>query len=223
MPYMPASRALEGLTVIDMTHARAGPVCVRQLGDWGANVVRIERPGNPEDFSARHEADFQNKHRNKRGMALNLRSDEGRAILYKMIERTDVLVENFRPDVKKRLKFDYEMLRNKNPRLIYASISAFGQDGPYQDRPGVDQVVQGMSGLMSVTGEPGRGPMRVGIPISDIVTGLYAALGILTALHERERSGEGQWVQASLLESQMFMLDLQALPDLLVLVMPKHG
>jgi len=210
MGYTPASLALEGLTVIDMTHARAGPVCVRQLADWGANVVRIERPGNPEDFSARHEADFQNKHRNKRGMALNLRSDEGRAILYRMIEQTDVLVENFRPDVKTRLKFDYETLRSRNPRLIYASISAFGQDGPYQDRPGVDQVVQGMSGLMSVTGEPGRGPMRVGIPISDIVTGLYSALGILTALVERQKSGQGQWVQASLLESQTFMLDLQA-------------
>jgi len=222
MGYTPASKALEGLTVIDMTHARAGPVCVRQLADWGANVVRIERPGNPEDFAARHEADFQNKHRNKRGMALNLRSEEGRAILYRMIERTDVLVENFRPDVKTRLKFDYETLRSKNPRLIYASISAFGQDGPYQDRPGVDQVVQGMSGLMSVTGEPGRGPMRVGIPISDIVTGLYSALGILTALVERQRSGEGQWVQSSLLESQTFMLDLQAARYLVEGVVPKQ-
>ena len=134
--------------------------------------MRIERPGNPEDFSGRHEADFQNKHRNKRGMALNLRSEEGRAILYRLVEKADVLVENFRPDVKARLGFDYETLKANNPRLIFASISAFGQDGPYKDRPGVDQVVQGMSGLMSVTGEPGRGPMRVGIPISDIVTGL---------------------------------------------------
>ena len=223
MPYMPASRALEGLTVIDMTHARAGPVCVRQLADWGANVVRIERPGNPEDFSARHEADFQNKHRNKRGMALNLRTDEGRAILYKMIERTDVLVENFRPDVKTRLKFDYETLRLKNPRLIYASISAFGQNGPYQDRPGVDQVVQGMSGLMSVTGEPGRGPMRVGIPISDIVTGLFTALGIMTALVERNKSSKGQWVQSSLLECQTFMLDLSAARYLVDGVVPKQA
>src|SRR5262245_6708279 len=210
MAHQPASRALAHLTVLDLTHARAGPVCVRQLADWGANVVRIERPGNPEDFSARHEADFQNKHRNKRGMALNLRSDEGREILYRLVEKSDVLVENFRPDVKARLGFDYETLRAKNPRLIYASISAFGQDGPYKDRPGVDQVVQGISGLMSITGEPGRGPMRVGIPISDIVTGLYAASGILTALIARQRSYLGQWVQASLLESQTFMLDLQA-------------
>jgi crotonobetainyl-CoA:carnitine CoA-transferase CaiB-like acyl-CoA transferase len=223
MPHQPASRALAGLTVLDLTHARAGPVCVRQLGDWGANVVRIERPGNPEDFSARHEADFQNKHRNKRGMALNLRSEEGRAILYRMVVQADVLVENFRPDVKARLGFDYETLRAKNPRLVYASISAFGQDGPYKDRPGVDQVVQGMSGLMSITGEPGRGPMRVGIPIADIVTGLYAANGILTALVERATSNLGQWVQASLLESQIFMLDLQAARYLVDGVVPKQA
>jgi formyl-CoA transferase len=199
MPHKPASRALEGLTVLDLTHARAGPVCVRQLGDWGANVVRIERPGNPEDFSGRHEADFQNKHRNKRAMALNLRSKEGRAILYRLVGRSDVLVENFRPDVKARLGFDYETLKSKNARFILASISAFGQDGPYKDRP-----------------------MRVGIPISDIITGVYAAMGILTALYEREKSGEGQWVQTSLLESQTFMLDLQAARYLVDGVVPKQ-
>jgi formyl-CoA transferase len=222
MPYQPASRALEGLVVLDLTHARAGPICVRQLGDWGANVIRIERPGNPEDFSGRHEADFQNKHRNKRGMALNLRSAEGRAVLYRLIERTDVLVENFRPDVKARLGFDYETLKRRNPRIILASISAFGQDGPYKDLPGVDQVVQGMSGLMSVTGEPERGPMRVGIAICDIVTGLYAALGILTALYERQKSGQGQWVQASLLESTMFTMDLHAARYLMEGHVPKQ-
>jgi crotonobetainyl-CoA:carnitine CoA-transferase CaiB-like acyl-CoA transferase len=220
--YKPASHALEGLVVLDLTHARAGPVCVRQLADWGANVIRIERPGNPEDFSARHDSDFQNKHRNKRGIALNLRDGEGRAILYRLVERADVLVENFRPDVKIRLGFDYATLRGKNPRIILASVSAFGQDGPYKDRPGVDQVVQGMSGLMSVTGEPGRGPMRVGIPIADIVTGLFAANGILTALIERQNSGSGQWVQTSLLESQMFMLDLQAARYLVDGVVPKQ-
>src|SRR5262245_55623728 len=210
MPHQPASRALQGLIVLDLTHARAGPICVRQLADWGANVVRIERPGNPEDFAGRHEADFQNKHRNKRGIALNLRSEEGRAVLHRMVARADIVVENFRPDVKARLGFDYETLKAKNPRIILASISAFGQDGPYRERPGVDQVIQGMSGLMSVTGEPGRGPMRVGIAIADIVTGLFTAIGILTALIERQRSNEGQWVQASLLECQTFMLDLQA-------------
>jgi crotonobetainyl-CoA:carnitine CoA-transferase CaiB-like acyl-CoA transferase len=183
---------------------------VRQLADWGANVIKIERPGNPEDFAGRHEADFQNKHRNKRSLALNLRSDEGRSVFYRLVTQADVVVENFRPDVKERLGFDYETLQAKNPRIILASISAFGQDGPYKHLPGVDQVIQGMSGLMSVTGEPGRGPMRVGIAISDIVTGLYAALGILTALYERQKSNEGQWVQASLLESQLFTMDLQA-------------
>src|ERR1043166_3380190 len=223
MPHLPASSALKDLTVIDMTHARAGPVCVRQLGDWGANVVRIERPGNPEDFSQRHEPDFQNKHRNKRAMALNLRSDEGRAILYHMIGKSDVVVENFRPDVKARLGFDYETLKGKNKRIILASISAFGQDGPYRDRPGVDQVMQGMSGIMSINGEPGRGPMRVGIPISDIVTGMFTAMGILTALHEREKSGEGQWVQCSLLEAATFFLDLQAAKFLVDGVVPKQA
>jgi crotonobetainyl-CoA:carnitine CoA-transferase CaiB-like acyl-CoA transferase len=222
MPHQPAARALAGLTVLDFTHARAGPICVRQLADWGADVIKIERPGNPEDFAGRHEADFQNKHRNKRSLALNLRSEEGRAILYRMAARADVVVENFRPDVKTRLGFDYETLKGKNARLVYASISAFGQDGPYKDRPGVDQVIQGMSGLMSVTGEPGRGPMRVGIAISDIVTGLYAAIGILTALIERQTSNAGQWVQASLLESQIFTMDLQAARYLVDGVVPKQ-
>jgi crotonobetainyl-CoA:carnitine CoA-transferase CaiB-like acyl-CoA transferase len=222
MTYTPASRALQDLVVLDLTHARAGPVCVRQLADWGANVIRIERPGDPADIAGRHEADFQNKHRNKRGMALNLRSPQGREILHRLAKQADVLVENFRPDVKERLGFGYETIKAINPRLIYASISAFGQDGPYKARPGVDQIVQGMSGLMSITGEPGRGPMRVGIPIADIVTGLHAALGILVALHERERSNEGQWMQASLLESQMFMLDLQAARYLVDGVVPKQ-
>jgi crotonobetainyl-CoA:carnitine CoA-transferase CaiB-like acyl-CoA transferase len=222
MPYKPASRALLNLTVLDLTHARAGPVCVRQLADWGADVIRIERPGDPADFSGRHEADFQNKHRNKRGMALNLRDPQGRDILYRLAKRADVLVENFRPDVKDRLGFDYATLKAINPRLVYASISAFGQDGPYKARPGVDQIVQGISGLMSITGEPGRGPMRVGIPIADIVTGLHAALGILVALVERSISNQGQWMQASLLESQMFMLDLQAARYLVDGVVPKQ-
>jgi formyl-CoA transferase len=222
MTYTPASRALQDLVVLDLTHARAGPVCVRQLADWGANVIRIERPGDPADIAGRHEADFQNKHRNKRGMALNLRNPQGREVLYRLAKQADVLVENFRPDVKERLGFSYETLKAINPRLVYASISAFGQDGPYKARPGVDQIIQGMSGLMSITGEPGRGPMRVGIPIADIVTGLHTALGIMVALYEREKSNEGQWVQASLLESQIFMLDLQAARYLVDGVVPKQ-
>ena len=210
MPYQPASTALQDLIVLDLTHARAGPVCVRQLADWGANVIRIDRTGNPEDFSGRHEADFQNKHRNKRGLALNLKSDEGRAVLHRLAEKADVVVENFRPDVKQRLGFDYETLKSKNPRIILASISAFGQDGPYKDIPGVDQIVQGMSGLMSVTGQPGQGPMRTGAAIADVGAGLFAALGIMTALLERERSGKGQWVQSSLLQAGIALLDFQA-------------
>ena len=209
------STALESLKVLDLTRVRAGPTCVRQLADWGAKVIKIEMPENgpsstQTDFSARHDPDFQNLHRNKRAMTLNLKSPDGVAVLRRMVERADVIVENYRPDVKTRLGIDYDTLSVVNPRLIYASISGFGQDGPYRDRPGVDQIAQGMSGLMSVTGEPGRGPMRVGTALADLSAGLFAAIGILTALYERERSGRGQWVQTSLLQAQIFMLDFQA-------------
>jgi crotonobetainyl-CoA:carnitine CoA-transferase CaiB-like acyl-CoA transferase len=215
MSHQPASRALESVTVLDLTRVRSGPTCVRQLGDWGANVIKVEmREADPtastqSDFSARHDADFQNLHRNKRGLTLDLKKPEGVAILHRLAERADVLVENYRPDVKKRLRIDYDTLKAINPRLIYASISGFGQDGPYAKRPGVDQIAQGMSGLMSITGEPGRGPMRVGIALADLSAGLFAAMGILTALYEREKSNQGQWVQTSLLQAQMFMLDFQ--------------
>ena len=210
MPHQPASQALKHLNVIDMTHVRTGPVCVKQLADWGANVWRIERVGNPSDFSARHNFDFQHTHRNKRALALDLKSKEGRAVLHRMVEKADIIVENYRPDVKHRLGIDYETLAAINPRLIYASISAFGQDGPYKDRPGVDQIIQGMSGLMSVTGAADGPPTRAGIPIADITAGLFAALGVMTALVERGISGKGQWVRTSLLEAQIFMMDLQA-------------
>jgi formyl-CoA transferase len=212
---MRASTALETLTVLDLTRVRAGPTCVRQLADWGAQVIKIEMPeegggATQTDFAARHEADFQNLHRNKRGMTLNLKSPEGIAVLQRMVEKVDVVVENYRPDVKHRLGIDYAALSKINPRLIYASISGFGEDGPYRDRPGVDQIAQGMSGLMSVTGEPGRGPMRVGTALADLSAGIFAAMGILVALYERERSGLGQWIQTSLLQAQIFMLDFQA-------------
>jgi formyl-CoA transferase len=188
---------------------------VRQLSDWGANIIKVEMregPGNEggADFSARTDPDFQNLQRGKRSIALNLKTPEGLEILYRMAAKADVVVENFRPDVKTRLKIDYDTLSKINPRIIYASISGFGQDGPYVNRPGVDQIAQGMSGLMSFTGEPGRGPMRVGIAVADLSAGLFAALGILTALYERETSGKGQWVQTSLLQAMMFMLDFQA-------------
>lgn len=208
-----ASSALRGLTVIDLTRVRAGPTCVRQLADWGAEVIKVEARDDgdgPQDFSARHDPDFQNLHRNKRAMTLDLKQPEGVAILRRLVEHADVLVENYRPDVKFRLGIDYETLKEINPRLVYASISGFGQDGPYRERPGVDQIAQGMSGLMSITGEPGRGPMRVGIALADLSAGLFAALGILVALYERQGSGLGQRVETSLLQAQTFMLDFQA-------------
>ena len=215
MTHASASTALETITVLDLTRVRAGPTCVRQLADWGAKVIKIEMPeeggsATQTDFSARHEADFQNLHRNKRGMTLNLKSADGIAVLQRMVAQADVIVENYRPDVKHRLGIDYAALSAVNPRLIYASISGFGEDGPYRDRPGVDQIAQGMSGLMSVTGEPGRGPMRVGTALADLSAGIFGAMGILVALYERERSGRGQWVQTSLLQAQIFMLDFQA-------------
>jgi len=210
MTYQPASKALEGLVVLDMTHMRAGPVCVRQLADWGANVIKIDRPGDPPDFSGRQEGDYQNKHRNKRSIAIDLKSKRGQAVLHRLVQSADIIVENFRPNIKRKLKFDYETLQKLNPKIILCSISAFGQDGPYQDRVGVDQIIQGMSGLMSINGIPGQGPLRVGIPIVDICAGLYAALGITTALVERNKSGRGQWVQTSLIECMMFFLDIQA-------------
>ncbi|MFL5419900.1 MAG: CaiB/BaiF CoA transferase family protein [Myxococcales bacterium] len=214
MPAPRASTALARFTVLDLTRVRAGPTCVRQLADWGANVVKIEPPEHLEASEPpggpRDGPDFQNLHRNKRSLTLDLKSKDGVEVLQRLAARADVVVENFRPDVKTRLGIDYPVLSKVNPRLVYASISGFGQDGPYRDRPGVDQIAQGMGGLMSITGEPGRGPMRVGIPIADLTAGLFAALGILVALFEREESGKGQEVQTSLLQSQIFMLDFQA-------------
>ena len=211
----PPSTALSRFTVVDLTRVRAGPTCVRQFGDWGANVIKVEMPEGADgvsasDFGARHGADFQNLQRNKRSIALDLKAPEGLAVLKRLVGHADVLVENYRPDVKHRLGIDYASLKAVNPRLVYTSISGFGEDGPYRARPGVDQVAQGMGGLMSVTGEPGRGPMRAGIPIADLSAGLFAALGTMVALLEREVSGEGQWVRTSLLAAQIHMLDLQA-------------
>ncbi len=197
--------------VIDLTRVRAGPTAVRQLADWGADVIKIESPeGDAGLGGERHGPDFQNLHRNKRSLTLNLKSPDGVAIMKRLVATADVVVENYRPDVKFRLGVDYESLKAINPRIVYASISGFGQDGPYIDRPGFDQIAQGMGGLMSITGEPGRGPMRVGIPVADLTAGIFAAMGILIALLEREQSGEGQWVTSSLLGAQISMLDFQA-------------
>jgi formyl-CoA transferase len=197
--------------VIDLTRVRSGPTCVRQLADWGADVIKVEAVGEDTlQGGTRDNSDFQNLHRNKRAIALDLKSKDGVAILKKLVGEADVLVENYRPDVKHRLGIDYETLRAVNPRLVYASISGFGEDGPYRERPGFDQIAQGMGGIMSVTGLPGQGPVRAGIPIADLCAGIFAAQGILLALIERERSGQGQWVQSSLLAAQIFMLDFQA-------------
>ncbi|MGI4978414.1 MAG: CaiB/BaiF CoA transferase family protein [Janthinobacterium lividum] len=202
---------LSRFRVLDLTRVRAGPTCVRQLADWGADVVKVEAPeGDGGMGGAREAGDFQNLHRNKRSVALDLKSPEGLDVLRRLVAGADVLVENFRPDVKDRLGIGVDAMRALNPRLVYASISGFGQDGPYARRPGFDQVAQGLGGLMSITGLPGQGPVRVGIPIADLTAGLFCAQGILIALLEREHSGQGQWVQSDLLSAQIAMLDFQA-------------
>jgi formyl-CoA transferase len=205
---------LDDLTVLDLTRARAGPTAVRQLADWGAEVVKIEEPPDPKlsdpITGQRDGPDFLNLHRNKRSLTLNLKDPDGKAIFLDLAKTADIVVENYRPHVKHRLGIDYETVRQVNPRIIYGSISGFGQDGPYGDRPGVDQIAQGLGGLMSITGLPGQGPVRVGIPIADLSSGHFLAQGILLALIERQTSGEGQWIHTSLLEAQIAMLDFQA-------------
>ncbi len=208
------SLPLEKYTVLDLTIARAGPTACRLMADWGANVIRIEPPAPPGTDSgglngARHNPDSQNLHRNKRGMTINLKSPEGHALFMRLAEKADVIIENFRKDVKHRLKVDYESVCAVNPAIVYASISGFGQEGPYSERPGVDQITQGTSGLMSITGEPGRGPMRVGVAISDTSAGMFLGQGILLALLHREHTGEGQWVHTSLLEAMLCKIDFQ--------------
>ncbi|ETW11499.1 CoA-transferase family III [Roseivivax marinus] len=220
----PASTALNGLRVLDLTRVRSGPTCVRQLADWGADVIKIEAPDDKAQLGGpRSGPDFQNLHRNKRSLTLNLKTDEGVEAFRKLADTADVIVENFRPDVKTRLGIDYDTLSKTNAGLVYASISGFGQDGPLAKRPGFDQIAQGMGGLMSITGKPGEGPMRVGIPIADLCAGLFAAQAILIALIERQGSGQGQWVQTSLLQAQVFMLDFQAARFLMDGDVPKQA
>jgi len=214
MPAIAGSSALSRLRIVDLSRVRAGPTCVKQFADFGADVIKIESPPgvdpNENMGGPRDGPDMQNLHRNKRAMTLNLKLPAAREVLGRLVKSADVVVENYRPDVKFRLGIDYESLAKINPRIILASISGFGQDGPYRDRPGFDQIAQGMSGLMSVTGAPGQGPMRTGAAIADVAGGLYAALGIMTALLEREHSGRGQWVQSSLLNAGIALLDFQA-------------
>jgi formyl-CoA transferase len=225
MPFPRGSKALARFTVLDLTRVRSGPTCVRQLADWGANVIKIEPPPGLEEQMGgpREGSDFQNLHRNKRSMTLNLKAPAGLAAFKRMVKKADVVVENFRPDVKRRLGIDYKTLAKINPRIVYASISGFGQDGPYADRPGFDQIAQGMGGLMSITGLPGQGPVRVGIPVADLTAGLFAAMGILVALLEREKSRKGQHVTTSLLQAQIFMLDFQGARWLIGGEVPKQA
>ena len=209
-----SSLPLSRFKVIDLTLARAGPSCVRTLADWGADVIRVEPP--PEEGEAselvgrRDGSDFQNLHRNKRAITLNLKTAEGREILMRLAEQADVVVENMRPGVTKRLGVDFDAVRKRNPRIVYGSISGFGQYGPYGSRPSVDQIAQGMSGIMSVTGIPGQGPVRVGVAVTDIMAGAFLAQGVLIALLDREVSGQGRWVQTSLIEAGLTLLDFQA-------------
>ena len=215
MSKIQASSALSNLRVLDMSRVRAGPNCVRLLADFGADVIRIEPPKgvdpNEGMFAGNREGgDFQNLNRNKRAITLNLKKPGALEIMMRLVKTADVVVENWRPDIKKKLGIDYESLAKVNPRIILASISGFGQEGPYASRPGFDQIMQGMGGLMSVTGIPGQGPVRAGLAVADMSAGLYAGIGILTALLERERSGKGQWVHASLLHAQIAMMDFQA-------------
>lgn len=214
MTFLPAAEVLTDVTVLDLTRVRSGPTAVRQLADWGANVIKVEMPpaleGGANLGGSRHGSDFQNLHRNKRSLTLNLKDEAGRDLFYELVRKADVVVENYRPDVKERLGIDYDTLSGINERIILASISGFGQDGPYAKRPGFDQIAQGMGGLMSITGLPGQGPVRAGIPIADLTAGLFCAQGILLALIERMKSGKGQWLHTSLLEAMTFMLDFQS-------------
>ena len=212
MPHLPASAALQRFRVIDLTQVRAGPTACRQLADWGADVIQVQMPEHlrgDDTLGGQDGSDYQYTHRNKRSVTLNLKAAEGIDTLKRLISTADVLVENFRPDVKFRLGIDYETLAKDHPSLVYASISGFGQTGPLANRPGFDQIAQGMGGLMSVTGLPEQGPVRVGIPIADLCAGIFAAQGILVALLERETSGKGQWLHTSLLESMVYMMDFQ--------------
>ena len=212
MPHQPASSALARFRVIDLTQVRAGPTCCRQLADWGADVIQVQMPEHmrgDDTLGGQDGSDYQYTHRNKRSVTLNLKEPEGITALKALIATADVVVENFRPDVKHRLGIDHATLAADHPRLVYASISGFGQSGPLADRPGFDQIAQGMGGLMSVTGLPGQGPVRVGIPIADLCAGIFAAQGILVALLEREVSGKGQWLHTSLLQAMVSMMDFQ--------------
>ena len=216
--------ALANLRILDLTRVRAGPTCCRIFADFGADVIKIEAPPgldpNEGMSGARDGSDMLNLHRNKRSITLNLKAPEGLSIFRRLVKQADIVVENFRPDVKQRLGIAYEDLKPINTRIILASISGFGETGPYRTHAGFDQIAQGMGGLMGVTGNPDQGPMRAGMAVADTSAGLYAAIGVLVALAEREQSGEGQWVRSSLLQAQIAVMDFQAARYLVEGVVP---
>jgi formyl-CoA transferase/CoA:oxalate CoA-transferase len=210
-------KPLEGIKVLDLSRALAGPYCTMMLADMGAEVIKLEMPGTGDDsrswgppFVEGESAYFMSVNRNKKSLTLNMKSTKSNEIVTKLIKQSDVLVENFRPGAMDRLGFGYEQVKEMNPRLIYASISGFGQDGPYRMLPGFDQVLQGMGGLMSITGEAGGPPIKVGVAIADISGGMFAAFGVLTALYNREKTGKGQMIDVSLLDSQVAWLTYRA-------------
>jgi len=211
------ARALEGIRIVDFSRALAGPYCTMLLADMGAEVIKVEAPVAGDDsrawgppFVEGESAYFLSVNRNKKSISLNLKSNGAKSIINKLIEKADVLLETNRPGAMDRLGLDYESVKKINPKIIYCSISGFGQTGPYRERPGFDQVLQGMGGIMGITGEPGGPPVKVGVAVTDIATGMFAAIGILTALFHRQCTGEGQMVDASMLDGQVSWLTYQA-------------
>jgi crotonobetainyl-CoA:carnitine CoA-transferase CaiB-like acyl-CoA transferase len=211
------ARALAGIRIVDFSRALAGPYCTMLLADLGAEVIKVEMPGKGDDsrgwgppFIEGEAAYFLSINRNKKSITLNLKSDKAKQIVSRLIEKADVVLESNRPGVMTKLGLDYETVKKNNPQVIYCSISGFGQTGPYSKRPGFDQVIQGYGGIMGLTGEAGGPPLKVGIAVTDIATGMFAAIGILTALYHRQRTGKGQYVDASMLDGQVSWLTYQA-------------
>ena len=210
-------KPLEGIRVLDLTRALAGPFCTLMLGDYGADIIKIELPGSGDDtrtwgppFIGEESAYFLSINRNKRSLTLNFKEPQAVEIFLKLVRESDVIVENFTPGVMARLGLDYDTVKAVNPKIIYCSVSGFGQDGPYKSRPAYDQIMQGISGLMSITGEPEGEPEKIGIAVTDIGAGMWAAFSILTAMHHREQKGEGQYIDVSMLDAQVSWLTYQA-------------
>jgi len=211
------SQVLKGIKVLDLTRALAGPYCTMLLADYGAEVIKVELPGTGDDtrgwgppFVEGESAYFMSINRNKKSLTLDMKNTKSKDILERMIKQSDIIVENFRPGAADRLGLGYEQVKKINPKIIYCSISGFGQDGPYRELPGFDQTLQGMGGMMSITGEPDGPPMKVGVAIADISGGMFAGFGIMLALFHREKTGKGQWVDTSLLDSQIAWLTYRA-------------